>query len=128
VQFGSLIVILLALLVLPSRHGDDRCFYLGLGAYLFAKVRSWGLRSRAGRERAHHHASDGGRRPVVHRRDVGSSRSQVRSAAHLHGDPTDESDGEDNGDHPEPHSGLEDIANQLAAGEQYRGEHWYGKP
>jgi hypothetical protein len=38
VQFGSLIVILLALFVLPSQHGDNRYFYLGLGAYLFAKV------------------------------------------------------------------------------------------
>jgi hypothetical protein len=38
VQFGSLLVILLALLVAPSRDGDDRYLYLGLGAYLLAKV------------------------------------------------------------------------------------------
>lgn len=38
VQFGSLIVILIALLAYPSRDGDDRYFYLGLGAYLLAKV------------------------------------------------------------------------------------------
>jgi len=38
VQFGSLLIILIALLASPSRYGDDRFFYLGLGAYLFAKV------------------------------------------------------------------------------------------
>jgi hypothetical protein len=38
VQFGSLLVILIALLTTPSPRGDDRYFYLGLGAYLLAKV------------------------------------------------------------------------------------------
>jgi hypothetical protein len=38
VQFGSLLVILIALLAYPSHYGDDRYFYLGLGAYLLAKV------------------------------------------------------------------------------------------
>jgi hypothetical protein len=38
VQFGSLLIILIALLASPSRYGDDRFFYLGLGAYLLAKV------------------------------------------------------------------------------------------
>jgi hypothetical protein len=38
VQFGSLLVILIALLASPSPHGDDRFFYWALGAYLLAKV------------------------------------------------------------------------------------------
>jgi hypothetical protein len=38
VQFGSLLIILMALLASPSRYGDDHFFYLGLGAYLLAKV------------------------------------------------------------------------------------------
>ena len=38
VQFGSLLIILIALLASPLRDGDDRFFYLGLGAYLLAKV------------------------------------------------------------------------------------------
>ena len=38
VQFGSLLIILIALLASPSRYGDDRFFYLGLGAYLLAKL------------------------------------------------------------------------------------------
>jgi hypothetical protein len=38
VQFGSLLVILIALVAYPSRHGDDRYFYFGLGAYLLAKI------------------------------------------------------------------------------------------
>jgi ceramidase len=38
VQFGSLVVILMALLGSPSRHGDDRFLYWALGAYLLAKV------------------------------------------------------------------------------------------
>jgi hypothetical protein len=38
VQFGSLLVILIVLLTAPSPHGDDRFFYLALGAYLLAKV------------------------------------------------------------------------------------------
>jgi hypothetical protein len=38
VQFGSLLVILIVLLSSPSRHVDDRYFYLGLGAYLLAKL------------------------------------------------------------------------------------------
>jgi len=38
VQFGSLLIILIALLASSSRYGDDRFFYLGLGAYLLAKV------------------------------------------------------------------------------------------
>ena len=38
VQFGSLLVILIALVASPSRDGDDRYFYLGLGAYLLAKL------------------------------------------------------------------------------------------
>jgi hypothetical protein len=38
VQFGSLLLILIALLASPSPHGDNRYFYLGLGSYLFAKA------------------------------------------------------------------------------------------
>ena len=38
VQFGSLLIILIALLASLSPYGDDRYFYLGLGAYLLAKV------------------------------------------------------------------------------------------
>lgn len=38
VQFGSLLVILIALLAYPSREHDDRYFYFGLGAYLLAKL------------------------------------------------------------------------------------------
>ena len=38
VQFGSLLVILIALLASPSPHGDDRFFYWALGAYLLARV------------------------------------------------------------------------------------------
>jgi hypothetical protein len=38
VQFGSLAVIVLALIVYPARDRDSRYFYLGLGAYLLAKV------------------------------------------------------------------------------------------
>jgi hypothetical protein len=38
VQFGSLLVVLIALLASRSTHGDDRYFYLGVGAYLLAKL------------------------------------------------------------------------------------------
>ncbi len=38
VQFGSLLVILIALLASPSRYNDDHYFYLGLSAYVLAKV------------------------------------------------------------------------------------------
>lgn len=38
VQFGSLLVILIALLAAPSPHGGNRFFYMALGAYLLAKV------------------------------------------------------------------------------------------
>ena len=41
VQFGSLVVILIALVVSPSARGD-RYLYLGLGAYLLAKVFEYG--------------------------------------------------------------------------------------
>jgi hypothetical protein len=38
VQFGSLLVILIALLAAPSPYGGDGFLYLALGAYLLAKV------------------------------------------------------------------------------------------